>query len=114
MQVDSEIREITKRACIGSEGDAEAERLHRECSSLFAASSSFIRANGEPVDCNQLTRTDVAAMPPEEYQRYVRVAPLLSGDSTAFLAKHGEIIFETNAAGQFVSGSYIHDPQPRA
>jgi hypothetical protein len=53
-------------------------------------------------------------MSPEEYQRYVRVAPLLSADSTAFLPKQGEIIFETNAAGQFASGSYIHDPQPHA
>lgn len=110
MQVDQDVRKITKRARLDGQffisGVAEAERLYQKCSLMSADASSFLTSKGASVHCGQLTRADIAAMPPEEYQRFARVSPLLLGDSTAFLPKPGEVMFEMNASGQFLSGSF--------
>ena len=115
-QVDQEVRKITKRARLDGKffmsGVADAVRLHKKCSLLTADASNFFTSKGEHVHYSQLTRADIAAMPPAEYQRYARVAQLLSRDSTAFLPKPGEATLECNAAGQFLSGSYTNVAQP--
>ena len=109
-QVDQEVRKITKRARLDGQffmsGVADAERLHKKCSLLTADASNFLTSKGAYVHYSQLTRADIAAMSPEEYQRFARVSPLLLGDSTVFLPKNGEVMFEMNAAGQFLSGSF--------
>ena len=117
MKADCAVKNATKRARLHGEftvgGVAEAKQLHQQCSSLCAESSTFLRSDGTPVHCRQLTRADIAAMPPVDYQRYSRIAPLLTGgDATVFLPKPGQVMFGCNAAGQFLSGSYVDATTP--
>ena len=109
MQVDKEVRALTKRArwdgqfCTHGIGDAE--RLSEQCSGIAADSSKFLNCRGESVHYSSISRADVAAMSDEEYQRFSSVAPQLFGHATSFLPEPGALMFGMNAAGQFLSGS---------
>ncbi len=110
MQVDKEVRSLTKRARLDGQffihGNWEAEQLHKRCADAAAGASRFLNSRGELVHYSQISRADIAAMSPEEYQRFADAAPLLLGDSTAFLPEDGALVFGVNAAGQFLSGSF--------
>lgn len=109
------MRTLTKRArldgqlCIYGVGDAD--RLHQKCADVASEACMFLNYRGESVHFSKLTRTDIAAMSLEEYQRFARLAPLLLGDSTQFLPEPGALIVGMNAAGQFLSGSFSDAPE---
>jgi hypothetical protein len=110
MQVDKEVRSLTKRARLDGQffiqGSGDAEQLHNSCTKIAADSARFLNCNGERVHYSRITRADIAAMSPEEYQRFANSAPLLLGESTSFLPEKGALVFGMNAAGQFLSGSF--------
>jgi hypothetical protein len=110
VQADREIRTLTKRARLDCQffvhGIGDAEQLHKKCSDIAAEASAFLNVNGELVHYSKISRSDIAAMSPAEYQRFANAAPLLIGEATAFLPTPGALVFGTNAAGQFLSGSF--------
>ena len=110
MQVDKEVRSLTKRARLDGQffiqGSGDAEQLHKSCTKIAADAARFLNCNGERVHYSQITRADIAAMTPEEYQRFAYSAPLLLGESTSFLPEKGALVFGMNAAGQFLSGTF--------
>ena len=76
------------------------------CNNAPQPASTFLNVNGKSVHYSKISRSDIAAMTPAEYQRFASAAPLLIGEATAFLPKPGALVFGTNAAGQFLSGSF--------
>ena len=101
---------LTKRARFDGQffvhGIGDAEQLHKKCSDISGHASTFLNMKGESVHYSQISRSDIAAMSPAEYQRFASAAPLLMGEATAFLPKPGALFFGTNAAWQFLSGSF--------
>ena len=114
MQVDKNVRALTKRArwdgqfC--TDGVADAERFHQRCLSIssLCSSTNFLNSRGELVHYSSISRADVAAMSAEEYQRFASLAPQLFGHATMFLPEPGALMFGMNAAGQFLSGSFAN------